>query len=128
MVAYSFQARFVAPIQAGTKFQTIRAERKRHARSGEELQLYHGMRTRNCFLIGRPICVFIEPIRLYLRDRMLKIGGGAECVSDGALNVFARRDGFADWDELVAFWREHHPEIDTVFSGVLIRWGPFSRP
>lgn len=45
MVAYSFQKRFVEPIRSGRKRQTIRADRKRHARPGEVLQLYSGMRT-----------------------------------------------------------------------------------
>lgn len=39
MVAYSFRKRFGPPILAGTKAQTIRADRKRHARPGEEVQL-----------------------------------------------------------------------------------------
>jgi hypothetical protein len=43
MVAYSFNPIFVGPILAGTKRQTIRAERKRHARPGEAMQLYTGM-------------------------------------------------------------------------------------
>jgi len=35
MVAYSFRARFREPILVGAKRQTIRADRKRHARPGE---------------------------------------------------------------------------------------------
>jgi hypothetical protein len=46
VVAYSFRQQFRPPILAGTKRQTIRADRKRHARPGEQLQLYTGMRTR----------------------------------------------------------------------------------
>ena len=48
MVAYSFKRRFREPILAGSKQQTIRADRKRHARRGEALQLYTGMRTTQC--------------------------------------------------------------------------------
>lgn len=74
MVAYSFKAQFVEPIRAGLglptepqirpKRQTIRADRKRHARPGEELQLYRGMRTRQCFLIGRAACTEVTKIRI----------------------------------------------------------------
>lgn len=77
MVAYSFRQRFVAPIQVGLgtiehipgteyapKRQTIRANRKRHARPGEELQLYCGMRTKGCFLIGRARCTSVSGVRL----------------------------------------------------------------
>ncbi|MFK5597639.1 hypothetical protein ACFZ8E_11600 [Methylobacterium sp. HMF5984] len=57
MVAYSFKARFAAPILAGTKAQTIPAERtgrSRHARPGEQLQLFSGMRTKHCLRLGDP--------------------------------------------------------------------------
>lgn len=51
MVAYSFHPRFVDAILGGTKRQTIRMHRRRHARPGEEMQLYAGMRTRHCRLV-----------------------------------------------------------------------------
>ena len=40
-----------------------------------------------------------------------------------ALDEFARRDGFADWLDLAAFWVAEHPGVD-LFEGVLIRWQP----
>lgn len=57
MVAYSFKRQFGPPILAGTKGGTIRNDRKRHARPGEELQLYHGMRTKSCTLIANHIAI-----------------------------------------------------------------------
>lgn len=123
MVAYSFRPRFVEPIQAGTKRQTIRAERKRHARPGEALQLYTGMRTRHCELIGRAICERVFPVTLLFGDEAEYEGIIAPGFGfAGGLDGFARLDGFADWKELRAFWREHHPGIDE-FTGVLISWG-----
>lgn len=125
MVAYSFKHQFIEPIRAGTKRQTIRAERKRHARPGEDLQLYSGMRTKHCVLIGRAVCRSAEPIRLTLSEPRVEFGGRSHWRSD-TLNTFARSDGFADWNELVAFWAENHPGIDP-FSGVLITWGGFQK-
>jgi hypothetical protein len=127
MVAYSFQKRFVEPILAGTKCQTIRADRRRHARPDEELQLYTGMRTRQCKLICRAVCEEVLPIVLCFGD------GSDEWVSfrsltfrtSIALDHFALRDGFADWSDLKAFWREQHPGVDR-FEGVLISWSPLS--
>jgi uncharacterized protein YqfB (UPF0267 family) len=109
MVAYSFQKRFAEPILAGTKSQTIRADRKRHARPGEELQLYTGMRTKHCRLIARVQCIGIRPITLDLAEDMP--------------DAFAHRDGFADWEDMRAFWRQFHPGVET-FTGVLILWDP----
>jgi uncharacterized protein YqfB (UPF0267 family) len=122
MVAYSFQPRFVPLIESGTKTQTIRADRKRHARPGETLQLYTGMRTRSCRLIREAECVSVTPIRLdFERTQSIVIGEEDALMTPCARDLFARRDGFTDWLDLVAFWRRHHPDID-VFSGVLIRW------
>jgi hypothetical protein len=125
MVAYSFRPRFVDPIRAGSKRQTIRAERKRHARPGEELQLYTGMRTRQCKLIGRAKCQDVIAVTLLFNDADSEAEGVIApgfVVADGR-DAFAHRDGFATWSELKAFWRVSHPGIDE-FTGVLITWGP----
>lgn len=123
MVAYSFRPRFVAPILAGTKTQTIRAPRKRHARPGETLQLYTGMRTKRCELIREAKCVSAQNILLWLfedgeHDGFAVAGHPPACPD---LDVFARADGFADWADLKAFWRAEHPGV-YEFHGVLIRW------
>jgi hypothetical protein len=122
MVAYSFDKRFAPVIIAGAKQQTIRARRKRHARPGEALQLYTGMRTRQCVkIIVDPVCESASSISIWFSDvpeeNSLIIDG---VDYDGDLNDFARADGFANWPEMRAFWERHH---DTVyFEGVLIRW------
>lgn len=134
MVAYSFKARFAAPILSGTKAQTIRADRKRHARPGERVQLFTGMRTRGCRRLGDAPCLSVEAIRIELpRARhvpeVLVFGPGGELASHiltaRALANFARADGFADFDDLHAFWASEHPGVDT-FHGVLIRWAPLA--
>ena len=125
MVAYSFRPQFVAQVEAGTKTQTVRADRKRHARPGEELQLYTGMRTRQCRLIRRARCIDVHPITLLFDDDddeaegIILPGFGFP----GGLEGFALSDGFASWAELKAFWRRHHPGIDE-FTGRLILWEP----
>ncbi len=69
MVAYSFDRRFVPAIVSGAKRQTIRAHRARHARPGETLQLYTGMRTRQCRKIVErdPVCTRIDEVLFDLR-------------------------------------------------------------
>lgn len=132
MVAYSFKKRFGPPILAGTKAQTIRADRKRHARPGELIQLFTGMRTRQCRRLGETPCLSVEPIRIELpRARRVPevlifdlAGALARHIhTPDALRDFARADGFADFDALHAFWCAEHPGVDT-FHGVLIRWQP----
>lgn len=139
MVAYSFKGQFRAPIKAKTKRQTIRAVgKRRHAKPGDELQLYVGMRTPRCELVKRTICKSAADIRIvfdgefYLGTRRgvmavaencdaVFIAGGVEHTTRRALNAFARRDGFRDWNELREFWRHNHPGIND-FKGVLIQW------
>lgn len=141
MVAYSFKRRFAEPIQAGLepgplvtgmKRQTIRAHRKRHARPGETVQLYTGMRTRHCLLLGVGVCAAVVPIRLILRPPYaLIVDGivrhqGTDAETLMGLDGFARLDGFPDgWEEMRAFWAASHP-LTTAFDGVLIRWNPRS--
>lgn len=120
MVAYSFKRRFVEPIRAGSKAQTIRAERKRHARPGETLQLYTGMRTRSCMLIGTATCSLVSPIRFDFISEAVRIGDGPAIIDRASRNKFARLDGFADWDDLCAFWAAEHGL--SLWSGMLIRW------
>jgi hypothetical protein len=121
MVAYSFKARFADPILRGDKRQTIRAHRKRHARPGEELQLYTGMRTKHCRLIGHAICERIEPIIIDVAGGAVHFPRSTETINGDELDAFAVRDGFQDWEDMRAFWRAEHPSI-AVFEGVVIRW------
>lgn len=127
MVAYSFAAQFIHPIVTGTKCQTIRADRKRHARAGEALQLYTAMRTKQCRLIGRAACESVAPITIDLRDHWIDFPAtGVRYTNARDLDFFARIDGFADWSAMLAFWRANHPEAPVVFSGMIIRWCDFT--
>jgi hypothetical protein len=138
MVAYSFKARFAEPILAGTKLHTVRAPRKRHARPGEGLQLYTGMRTRQCKLIARKTCAAVLAVIICPQDDWVAVqdlypwpGIAPEWALPTRRKLtyvdvqdFARRDGFKDWEEMRAFWREEHPETrdQSTFEGVLIGW------
>lgn len=139
MVAYSFRPRFIDPIIAGLepgpllpgmKRQTIRGANggKRHARPGELVQLYTGMRTRSCKLLGVARCTVVEPVVLLLDPPGLVIIGSTMTPNDEGeaarqLDAFAMHDGFRDWQDLVAFWAAEHAGV-TRFEGVLIRWEP----
>jgi hypothetical protein len=146
MVAYSFKQRFVQPIRVGLssvslsfdcppKRQTIRRiGGRRHARPGETVQLYTGMRTRNCELIGNARCVSFGGVLLkwseYQSFDLFDImerepgvwrrAGKLRPIVD--LDQFARDDGFDDFHEMRDFWREMHG-LET-FEGVIIKWEP----
>ncbi|MCJ2051670.1 hypothetical protein [Methylobacterium sp. J-070] len=142
MVAYSFKSRFAAPILAGTKAQTIRAERagkSRHARPGELVQLYTGMRTRQCRRLGEAWCLEVLPIRLcFSRHGMAElVQFGDRFIRPERTDDFAREDGFVDAEDMARFWWAEHgsaPRSDDrftdpdtlIFEGVLIRWQPLA--
>jgi hypothetical protein len=123
MVAYSFKAMFSDPILIGRKRHTIRGRRKRHARPGEALQLYTGMRTKSCRLIARAVCSAVCAIDIHfgeLRGDYVVIDG--KRLDGAALDELAYSDGFDDWDGLRAFWLKNHGSLDA-FEGVIIYWG-----
>lgn len=141
MVAYSFKREFVAPILMGAKAQTIRAPRAgrgRHARRGEQVQLYSAMRTRHCRRLGVATCLEVVPVRLTFSRECgpLVFTVGGERLGADAMEAFAHADGFGQGGgiavlDMAAFWMATHPpaEGDMLdFTGVLIRWRAFSDP
>lgn len=128
MTAYSFKPRFIDPIVAGTKRQTIRAiGRRRHAPIGGALQLYTGMRTKHCRLIGTAVCSGRSgiTIRVSVPEIIVEDPSGRTILKRlRLLDVFAQRDGFMDFRDMLAFWRATHGDAD--FTGVLIRWRDFT--
>lgn len=114
MVAYNFQERFADDVAAGVKRQTIRAHSlRRHARPGDELQLYTGMRTKKCRLIRRARCEAVMNCVIAEDHAVL----GFDRVSD--LDSFASLDGFPSYREMTKWFRDAH---GLPFRGLLIRW------
>lgn len=135
MVAYSFKPRFEEPIAVGhpatgvIKRQTIRADRRRHARPGELVQLYCGMRTKQCRkIIVDPVCVAVRPLQIFVALGYVRFADTGEAFGLAAdLDDFARRDGFLHWPDMQAFWLAEHSEAsdpEMAFTGVLISWEP----
>jgi hypothetical protein len=137
MVAYSFNKRFAGPIQRGIKTQTIRPPRKRHARPGEAVSLFCGMRTRECFrIVPDPTCTEVLHVELMpMRNRIVLHTGRDEVGAMRAiytihgplsLDRFAILDGFSDWAEMKAFWLVTYPEAsdpELYWDDILINWG-----
>ena len=151
MVAYSFKAQFADRIRAGEKCQTIRAQRKRHARPGEPMQIFTGMRTKHCErIIPDPLCLAVDPIRINLRSLEGRFKGpkseaearsmiagvtvdlAAERLTAEQCEGLARMDGFGDH----RFPHSGEPMSaltsmvsfwimghgPVLFEGVLLRW------
>jgi hypothetical protein len=132
MALFSFQRRFVDPIKAGTKRQTIRARRKNlgsHGKPGGPISLVHGSRFKPVPL-GSSVCRAVNPITLNLALGVVRQELGPRHISivdaPGPLDTFARADGFEDWADLCAFWAHHHPGL-TLFHGIITTWGDLNQ-
>ncbi|MCA1972097.1 MAG: hypothetical protein LDL44_04610 [Caenispirillum sp.] len=117
MVAYNFQARFAAAVEAGEKAITIRTiGQRRHARIGERLQLYTGQRTSACrkLLDPDPVVTGVQSITFH--------GGGRVWVDTwltaAELEALARLDGFPAATDFLAF----HEQPEGIRHAVMIEW------
>ena len=124
MVAYSFKRQFADKVEAGTKRQTIRAPRTRHARPGETVQLYTGMRTKACRKLGEAECVAVRRIFVDTAADRIEIVSETEpntlLTKWPELAEFARADGFEGWSDMRQFFQTE----GGTFEGVLIQWAP----
>ena len=138
MVAYSFQKVFAPKIEIGEKTHTMRMPRtgrSRHARPGEQLQLYVGMRTKHCRkIIADQTCTFSVPmlIKAETVKGLTFIGIADESgrkpfiktfETPNDLDAFAVKDGFENIAAMTAFWAKHNQFQSGELPQVLINWG-----
>lgn len=119
MVAYNFQARFADAVERGKKRQTIRRKRANgHARPGDAVQLYTGMRTRACRKLADAVC----EVSTYcaIREEGVTLGNHPRVDLDD----FARADGFDGFDDMKSWFRERY---GLPFIGHLVRWSAVTR-
>lgn len=140
MVAYSFKPQFVEPIRVGLglpsnldpppkpKRHTIRANgKRRHARPGEALQLYRGMRTKQCYKIGDARCSETKLIILWFEEGSIAAQINGEMLGPRKMKAFAQADGFKDSLEMAAFWSHENGTRDgDKWEGTLICWVPIA--
>ena len=118
MVAYNFQARFAEAVASGRKTQTIRATREgrsRHAKPGDPLQLYTGLRTKAARKLRTPDPICIRSTYCNIHETGVTTGTNPKID----LDAFAQNDGFADFADMKAWFRETH---GLPFIGQLIVW------
>lgn len=119
MTAFNFRKRYVPLIEAGTKRQTIRKYRKdgRVAEPGSLLQLYYGMRTKQCRLLAEVTCASRAPVVVVIEDGVLR----AWIDSGRVVNIgqFARDDGFEGADDMRMAFEQMHGHW---MQGYLYRW------
>lgn len=127
MVAYSFKKRFKPAIIAGDKPFTIRGRgKRRHARTGDMVQLYCGMRTKHCHKIQNDVaCRSTHDCIIHFeRGEIVDIELDGRHVAD--LERFACYDGFEDLSDMSHFWADNHGTgsyTGRTLPLVLVNWG-----
>ncbi len=121
MPAINFLMRYADAIESGAKVQTVRKPRRDgrpHAREGDPVSLYVGMRTKSCRKLREVVCTGRHAIDIS-EAGMVFVDGAL--LDANALERFARADGFDSRSAFVRFFRETH---GLPFHGSVIRWNP----
>jgi hypothetical protein len=123
MVALNFQTRFAEDVEYGKKRQTIRKTAR--CKPGTLLQLYTGMRTKNCRLLGKAICTRVTPVEIcatgmFLNGKRLYAGHAYRGDIENYDSDFAQKDGFGDFMEMAEWFHNRYGELP--FEGFVIEW------
>lgn len=121
MVAYNFQPEFISPILLGTKVSTIRPDgKRRHARAGEEVQLYVGMRTPDCALLLRARCLRSLPIEIHADH----VRADGQCKANPVYyEILARNEGFSSFGNLQAWFDRRYGLPAVGFTQIIWDFG-----
>lgn len=140
MPALSYKGRFVDYVEAGLKKgrrkkgerikrQTIRNFRAYPIKPGDILYHYFAQRSKYCRKLGESVCKSAQ--KIVIRANSITLFNGVDdaghydklvCPYVAILNAFAYADGFANWEEMVRWWRLTHGPKCFPFTGQLIKW------
>lgn len=121
MPALNFKKQFAEAVESGKKTQTIRKGDR--IKTGDDLYLYTGMRTKQCRLLHGPVKCLVGAIRITEDGvtvfRKHRGEDEARALTDKETLVMAKADGFDTVEEFMAFFRDNH---GFPFSGQIIFW------
>jgi hypothetical protein len=118
MGLYNFQPRFVRKILRGEKTHTIRAARVHQDKPGNTMHLYTGLRRKGARLLGRFRCSAVQEILIYRQEgQRANIWIDGQRLSVDESELFARRDGFTSFADMMRFWSGRLP-----FRGFIFHW------
>ena len=121
MTVFLFLPRFVDPIRAGTKLQTIRRTARVVSGQVMALRMWTGKPYRSPQENIVPPVVFANVHTIWIAvdwfDNRIDVAIDGEPVED--VPAFVRADGFRCVSDMVGYYRDH--KVDA-FHGSLIRW------
>lgn len=124
MPAYNFSLQFAGLVERGEKQQTIRRSTK-DAKPGDVAQLFTGQGTSAFRKIGTGLITKLVPIEIGRHANrepyacITETGEIQAILLQDALNSFAKEDGFANGEEMVAWF---DAKYGLPFIGFLHLW------
>ena len=117
-----FQPRFAADVAAGRKLHTIRQTPKILPKVGERISLrqWQGKPYRSKQIVLAESTI-TRVAKCIIQATWAHVETTGFVRAPGYLNVFARADGFANWLDMVEWFRTTH---GLPFEGMLIEWAP----
>lgn len=115
MVAFNFSPEFADAVTSGDKCQTVRKTQR--AKRGDAIQLYTGQRTKKCRKLrsDTTLC-YVDYVHIALDGLTF----GDKEKHPGNADAFARRDGFKDFSDMLAWFQKKYGS--THFVGYVHRW------
>jgi hypothetical protein len=113
MVAYSFMKSFADKVESGVKPHTIRDDNHndRHAKVGNDLQLYTGMRTKNCRKLRDAKCVGVYPIDIICPHVFISVSGDWKPLTQWHIRELAILDGFESVEAFFDYFKERRDRV-----------------
>jgi hypothetical protein len=124
MTVLTFASRFARLVESGAKPHTIRGERKRPIKVGDQLSLRewtgrpYGSPQR---ILRETTCSAVQPIMIRRSLGRTHIALDGVMLTPDQAEAFAQADGFGSVFELLLWFSEHG---ELPFNGWLIRWQP----
>jgi hypothetical protein len=112
MVAINFTM-FTDKVERGEKLQTVRREAR--CKVGDSLQLFTGMRTKNCRKLADAICTDVDYCAI--RPEYITFGDASRHPD---ARMFALADGFGSYSDMVTWFQKQYECY--AFIGKVIKW------
>lgn len=125
-----FKEQFKAPILAGTKIHTIRADVKDRWQTGMRIHMATGVRTKHyeCFCDAHKV-VSMQEVEMYAYKNDIAVyveGKDGLCpLPTGVLMRLAYSDGFNSLDEFKEWFLPVVAKADGVWKGKIIHWSDY---
>lgn len=118
-----FLPQFTDLILLGTKIHTVRVDNNKRWKPHKKIHFSTGIRTKNYTCFKQGYCISVQSFKLQKIDNRTFIWVDNRFLSIKESELFARNEGFNNFNDFCETWYKLHPEI--LFIGKIIHWTNF---